>query len=339
MTQPSPDAATIGTVTVRPPVGLAPMAGYTSLPMRLLARRAGAGLVYTEMLSAEALTRKPDYRATHLVFSPAEQPLAVQLFGADPGRLAEAAAMAAAAGAAIIDLNLGCPSPRIMRSGAGAALAAQPQRAAECLAAIVGAVDLPVTAKLRAGAHAGDRSFVDLARRLQDAGAAAVCLHARTVEQQFTGRADWSAISELVEAVDVPVFGNGDVRTPEDALQMLARTGCAGVLVGRAAIGDPWLFARVAAHLHGSPGPAEPTAQERIAVVLWYASVLRTAYGAQRAQRLARTQLLPFVRGMPGARKLRSSIATASDFSALFRAVLDYWSAYRKGRIDGCPVC
>ena len=327
----------IGNVVVSPPIGLAPMAGYTSLPMRLLARRAGAGIVYTEMLSAEAMTRKPEYAAEHLVLSAHERPVVVQIFGGDPARLAEAAAMAEEAGASIIDLNLGCPAPKVMRSGAGAALAANPTKAARCLAAIKQAVRVPVTAKLRAGFQAGDHSYVELARRLEDAGAAALALHARTVEQAFKGRADWRAIARLVEAVSIPVLGNGDVKSGADALDMFESTGCGGVLIGRAAIGNPWLFSEVAAAVGGLPSYPDPLPLHRIAVALWYIECLEECYGRD-ALHLARVQLLPFIRGIDGAKRLRQEIAGARSVTDIKQAILRFSQKLSRRRCWQCTA-
>lgn len=302
------------------------MAGYTSPPFRLLCCWMGAELVYTELISAEGLTREPNYRRSQLMLSSLEHPVAVQLFGADPRRLAESAAMAEAAGADIIDLNLGCPAPVVTHSGGGAALAAQPAIAVKCVRAMVEAVRVPITAKLRAGLQPGDTGYIDLASRLVDAGVSALALHGRSVKQGFRGHADWRTISALVKAAPVPVLGNGDVACAADAVRMLRETGCKGVLIGRAAVGDPWLFARSAAVFGGQEEPAPPSPLARLAVMLWYVHRLAKDFGEKEAVRLGRLQLTPFSRGLPGAVALRRSLGSARSFADLRTAVLVAWA-------------
>ena len=319
----------VGTLEIFPPVGMAPLAGFTSLPVRLLARRAGAGFVCTEMVPAEALVRGCAAVRRRLAISAAEHPVWVQLYGAEPSVLAEAAAIVEEAGADVVDLNLGCVAPEAMRCGAGAMLAARPKVAAACVAAMVTAVRRPVTAKMRAGAVHGDRGYLDLARRLVDAGAAAITLHARTVSQGFRGPADWRRIADLVEAVDVAVLGNGDVRQPGDAVRMLSQTGCAGVLVGRAAIGNPWLFSAIAALLTDGPAPPAPSLADRLAVALWLAGML--SYGAAaRELPLVRRQVLLFLKQAPGIGRLREAVAKARCLGDIREAILDYWQCVRQ---------
>ncbi|MCX7597395.1 MAG: tRNA-dihydrouridine synthase [Armatimonadetes bacterium] len=322
-------ALRLGGLRISPPIGLAPMAGFTTLPMRLMARRAGAGFVYTEMVPAEALVRGCPIVRRRLAISPREHPVIVQLYGADPSVLADAAAIAEDAGADVVDLNLGCVAPEALRCGAGAALAAQPVAAAACVAAIASATRRPVTAKLRAGTSPANRSYLDLAKRLVNAGASAVALHARTVAQGFRGRADWRLIADLVEAVQVPVLGNGDVRSADDALAMLATTGCAGVLVGRAAIGNPWLFGGITARLQGCSMPAAPSPGERLAAALWLIGMLSSgplAYDLPALQR----QVLPLLREMPGIKKLREAVAAARCVEEMRQAVMTYWASVRQ---------
>jgi tRNA-dihydrouridine synthase B len=319
-------AVRIGDVVIDPPVVQAPMAGVTSVPARMLARRAGAGAVWTEMVSAEALTREPEREAGKLVLSRAEHPVAVQLFGADAARLADAAAMAEAAGADLVDLNLGCPMAPVVNAGAGVALAAQPQRAGECVRAMARAVSVPVTVKMRAGARAGDESYLALARRLVDEGAAAVTLHGRTAAQAFRGDADWTTVARLVEALAAPVIGNGDVRTAEDALRRIAETGCAAVMIGSGAMGNPWLFGEIAAAMAGADPAAmrEPSADERLTVALWHAQMLVLEHGERDGLLEARRQLLPYLKGMAGSKGRRAEMSRAESLEEIAEAILSY---------------
>lgn len=323
-------AVRIGSLQICPPIGMAPMAGFTTLPLRLMACRAGAGFAYTEMVSAEALVRGCPVARRRLAISPSERVVFVQLYGAEPVVLAEAAALAEEAGADVIDLNLGCVASEALRCGAGAALAAQPKAAAACLSAIVSATKRPVTVKMRAGASPGDRTYVDLARRLVDAGACAIALHARPASQGLRGAADWRLIADLVEATEVPVLGNGDVRSSDDAAAMLASTGCAGVLVGRAALGNPWVFSEIAAVLQGHAKPPAPSVRERLGAALWLTGMLWSDDPAGRVSAIRR-QVLPFLKSMPEAKRLREAVAHARCVDDIRGALLEYWECAKQG--------
>ncbi len=315
-------------MSVWPPVGLAPMAGYTGAPLRLLCRWLGAGLVYTELISAEAATRDREYAERQFRLESGEHPVAVQLAGSDPARLGDAAAMAEQAGADLVDLNLGCPASRVTRSLGGAALAAEPRLAESCLRAMAEAVRIPVTAKLRAGQRAGDESYLDLAVRLEQAGAAALALHGRSVQQGFAGRADWCTIASLVEVVRVPVLGNGDVRSARDVMAMMRQTGCAGVLIGRAGPRNPWVFAQARALLEDGLESLGPSCPARLAVMLWYVQALHRVYGERDAVSQSRTQLLPLSRGLAGAAALRRELARAGTLTELRDAILRCWAQH-----------
>lgn len=322
-------ALRIGSLEIYPPIGLAPMAGFTTLPVRLMARKAGAGFAYTEMVSAEALVRGCSVVRRRLVISAQEHPVVVQLYGAEPSVLAEAAAIAEEAGADIVDLNLGCVAPEALRCGAGAALAALPDAAARCVAAIVSGTRCPVTVKIRAGKLPGDRGYLSLARRLVDEGAQAVALHARSAAQGFRGLADWRLIGDLVEALEVPVLGNGDVRSADDAVAMLAATGCAGVLVGRAALGNPWLFLEITAALGQRPQPEPPSPAERLTAVLWLTGMLSCGLTPHELAAIQR-QALPFLKDMAGVKRLREAVAGARSVKEIRCAILGYWAALKQ---------
>ena len=289
--------------------------------MRLLSRRAGAGLVCGEMVSATALHYRNAATRRLLVTCPQERPVSLQLFGSRPEWMAEAAREAAAAGADVIDLNLGCTVPKICKTGAGAALLRDPDLAVEVVRAVAAAVALPVTVKLRAGVTLGDEGYLELGQRCVEAGAAGLILHGRSVGQRFTGRADWSTIARLAREVDVPVIGNGDVDSPEAALQMREETGCAAVMIGRAAIGNPWIFAQTAAVLRGEAWSA-PTARERVAVALCHAQMQAALRGESRGLREMRPALARYVHGLPGAASARARIMSATTLGEVQAALL-----------------
>ena len=245
---------TIGPLNVDPPVVLAPMAGVTNSAFRRLCRGYGAGLYVSEMVSARALCERNERTASMVSFTPDEELRSVQLYGVDPHWVGEAVRRVVDLGVHHIDLNAGCPSPKVTRRGGGGALPAHYVLFGQIvLAAVKAAGDVPVTVKMRKGIDDANLTYLEAARAASDAGVAAVALHARTVEQLYSGRADWSAIARLKESVDVPVLGNGDVWAAPDAIQMMAETGCDGVVVGRGCLGRPWLFRDLADAFAGRP--------------------------------------------------------------------------------------
>jgi nifR3 family TIM-barrel protein len=318
----------IGPVLVDPPVALAPMSGYTTLPLRLLSRRAGAGIVYTELLSATGLHYGSERTREMMALDAGERPVGIQLFGAEPEWMAEAARVAAAQGADLVDINMGCAVPKVMKTGAGAALLGTPERALEIVRAVRGAVECPVTVKMRAGLRQGDGGWLPLAVRLVEAGAAAVALHARTAAQHFTGAADGAQIAALVREVPVPVLGNGDVDGAGAAVRMLEETGCAGVMIGRAALGNPWIFGQVRAALRGERPPREPTPAERGAVALCHLQMYATLEPEHRAVLEMRPLLVHYLQGLPGARHWRAGVMKATSI----REVRDLLEGFLAGR-------
>ncbi len=256
----------IGSVTIPNPVLCAPMAGVSDLPFRRLAREQGCGLVYTEMLSDKALLFGNRRTERMVTITPPEHPIAVQLLGSEPGPMAEAARLVVEAGADVIDVNLGCPAPKVVRNGEGSALAREPRAAAAVVGAVVRAVDRPVTAKIRKGWSDEEVNAVELARRLEDAGVAAIAIHGRVRTQFYSGRADWEIIAKVRSAVGVPVIGNGDVVDGPSARSMMVLTGCQAVMVGRAALGNPWIFGEILSYLRTGETGSAPTAAQRVAM-------------------------------------------------------------------------
>ena len=255
----------IGNIELSAPLALAPMAGITDLPFRLICRRLGCGMTVSEMVSAKGLLYKNVKTTEMLRIDDGERPTAIQLFGSVPAELAEAARMVEASGADMIDFNMGCPVPKIVNNGEGSALMKNPQLAHDILAAMVKAVKIPVTVKFRAGWDDANRNAVEVARAVEAAGVSAVAVHGRTRQQFYEGKADWSIIADVKQAVKVPVFGNGDIFTVADGLRMLEQTGCDGLMIGRGADGNPWLFTALAAALRGEPLPQPPSLKERLA--------------------------------------------------------------------------
>ncbi|MCD6360491.1 MAG: tRNA dihydrouridine synthase DusB, partial [Armatimonadetes bacterium] len=286
---------------------LGPMAGTTNRCFRLLCRRGGAGLVCSEMVSSNALwhgNRKTENLLLRTFEG--ERPVSIQIFGGDPDIMAAAVEWVEDAGADIIDINMGCAVPKVRRSGSGVELMKDPDRAVAVVRAVVERASAPVTVKFRAGLTDGDRSHLELARRLEDAGVAALALHARTVAQGFDGEADWRAIAELVETVQVPVIGNGDVVRPEDAARMMRETGCAAVMIARGAWGRPWIFAQAAAAIAGREAPPDPSPAERLGVALCHAQMLTQDVGERIALHQVRGQMRHYARGLPRARRFRA---------------------------------
>jgi len=264
---------------------LAPVAGYCDLAFRLAIRPLGGiGLAWTDLVNARGLIRRTVKSMELVETEPADRPLCIQLYGDEPGEMAEAARRCRDLGAAVVDINMGCPVEKVCRRRAGAALLADPPAAARLLEHVVRAVDLPVTAKLRLGPDRGTIVAPRLAADLERAGAAAIIIHGRTADQGFSGRVDLDGIARVVEAVrTVPVIGNGDVRSPADALHMIRRTGCAGVMIGRAALSHPWIFRETRALLDGGPPPEPPTRADRIAFMNLHFENLLRLRGERRA--------------------------------------------------------
>jgi tRNA-dihydrouridine synthase B len=274
----------IGRLALEHPVALAPMAGMTDTAFRrLVKRQGGCGLVVTEMVSSEGLVRGIDRTLEYAEYTEEERPVSIQIFGGDPAVMADAAQIVEAMGADIVDINMGCPVPKIAKHNAGCSLMREPQHAATVVRAMARAVRIPVTVKMRAGWAADDLNAPTLARMVEDAGAAAVAVHGRTAAQSYTGESDWSLIATVAASVGVPVFGSGDCVDPAHVRARLAATGIAGVLVGRGALRNPWIFAQ-AAQLAESGDAPEITARQRGEFLLDYIGLLLSERVGEAAQ-------------------------------------------------------
>jgi tRNA-dihydrouridine synthase B len=297
----------IGTVETDNFTVLAPLAGITNLPLRLLAKRAGCGLVYSEMISSNGLVHGAAKTVQMLESIAEEKPLSVQLFGSNPPIMAKAARIVQDSGADIVDINFGCSVKKILKSNSGAALMKDASLARRILDSVRKAITIPLTIKIRSGWEPSGRQAIAIARLAEDCGVDAIAVHPRTATQGFRGAADWSIIGAVKKALTIPVIGNGDVTTPQDALRMLNETGCDGVMVGRAAIGNPMIFRGMLAAARGRSA-AMPDDAQRIAMMNGYLRDSVGYLGEKTACRMMRSRLCWFVKGMRNAGKFRNAI-------------------------------
>lgn len=297
------------------------MAGVTDAPFRAAVRAYGPALVYSEMVASAELLRDRKSAALRLKADRAEGPIAIQLAGREPTALAEAASMAEAEGAFLIDINMGCPAKKVVGGQCGSALMREPELAAALVRAVVGAVSVPVTVKMRLGWDEADRNAPELAKRLEAEGAQAFTVHGRTRAQFYEGRADWAFIGEVKRAVGVPVLANGDVRTIEDARDILRVSNADGVLVGRGAFGRPWVIAQMQAAVRGEPVPADPTDADKWQTALVQYRAALAHYGEALGRRVVRKHLGWYAEAISGDKKLRDTLVRAMDPEPLLSAL------------------
>ena len=313
----------IGGITIDPPLVLAPMAGVTNHAFRVMCKRAGGcGLVSTEMFSAYAIKFRDPGTKSMIDWTDEERPVSVQVFGGDPEVVAIGARALQEAGADIIDVNFGCPVPKVARSGSGAALLRNLDLAREILIAARSAVTVPLTIKARIGWEPRDVKVLDLAKTAEICGVDAITVHARFATQDYSEPADWDIIAEVKRAVAIPVIANGDVITPQQAAELFERTGCDAIMIGRAALGNPWVFHRIEHYLRTGELLPEPTHRARFDAATEHAALLRTLLGEKRAAKEMRGHLVWYLKGMPGAPKLRDRIMTTRSVEEIM-GVLD----------------
>jgi nifR3 family TIM-barrel protein len=302
----------IGSLSLSNKTILAPLAGITNLPFRLMAKASGCGLVCSEMISANGLVYQCGKTEQMLNSAPEEKPLSVQIFGSDPGIMAEAAAIVESKGADIVDINFGCSVRKVIKTGSGVALMKAPDQAISLLKAVRAAIRIPLTIKIRSGWDASGREALYIARIAQDCGVDAIAVHPRTAGQHFRGLADWSIIAAVKKSVGIPVIGNGDIISARDALKMLEETGCDAVMIGRRAIGNPTIFSRVLARINGEE-PARKDLNQQFDVMTHYFRASVDYIGEEAACRMMRSRLGWFTRGMRNSSKFRESIKHLSS--------------------------
>jgi len=298
------------------PFVLAPLAGLTDSPMRRICRRLGASMVWSEMVSAEGIVRDGEKSLRLLAFDASERPIALQIFGARPESLRAAASRVAALGPDVVDLNAGCPAKKVVRSGSGAALMRDVGRFREAVAAVVEGAGAPVTVKIRSGWDEDSVNAVEVASVAAESGARAVAIHPRTRAQGFSGSADWTLIDRVRRAVAVPVLGSGDVREPGDAVRMLRETGCAGVMIGRGAVGNPWIFERAVA-LHGGRTIPPPRLGDRLELAMEHLELMVESKGERRGLLEMRKHIVAYLKGFPHASAARSELVRIDDLDRL----------------------
>ena len=307
----------IGSVTLPNNLILAPMAGVTDLPFRLLCKEQGAGLLCMEMVSAKAILYKNRNTESLLEIDPRENPMSLQLFGSDPEIISTIAHQIEERPFDILDLNMGCPVPKIVNNGEGSALMKNPKLAGEIIRRTVRAIDKPVTVKIRKGFDDEHINAVEMAKIAEDAGAAAVAVHGRTREQFYSGKADWDIIRQVKEAVSIPVIGNGDLLTAEDVIAMEEQTGCDGFMIARGAQGNPWIFRQILHYFETGEHLAKPTLEEVTQMILRHARMMLEFKGEYIGIREIRKHAAWYTAGYPNSARLRVAINNVESFEAL----------------------
>ena len=307
----------IGNVALSNPYILAPMAGVTDLPFRLLCKEQGAGLLCMEMVSAKAIQYNNKNTKALLEIHPEEEPVSLQLFGSDPEVISEVAKQIEELPFAILDINMGCPVPKIVRNGEGSALMNQPKLVYEIVSKTVKAIQKPVTVKIRKGFNDESINAVEIAKIIEDADGAAVAVHGRTREQYYSGKADWDIIRQVKEAISIPVIGNGDVTSGESALAMMRETGCDGVMIGRGAQGNPWIFSELREYEKTGQMPARPSNAELKEMMLRHARLQMQYKGDYLGIREMRKHVAWYTTGLPNSAKLRGEINAVESYEEL----------------------
>ncbi len=301
------------------PIVAAPMAGISNHATRLIAREFGCGLVFTEMISAKALCYDNPKTFQLMEMRGERQPVVMQIFGSEPETVARGARIMEAHGAQLIDINMGCPVPKVVRNGEGAALMRTPDLARAIVEATVRAVSVPVSVKIRKGWDEAHENAVDFARQMESAGASAVTVHGRTRAQYYSGAADWGAIARVKAAVRVPVIGNGDIFRPEDGKAMLRETGCDGVMLGRGALGRPWLYRQLSEYLRTGAYAPDPDRAARREIVLHHARLLCADRGEEIAMKEMRKFVAWYYKGLPHAARMRERVNSLATYAQLER--------------------
>ncbi|EFK09529.1 putative tRNA-dihydrouridine synthase B [delta proteobacterium NaphS2] len=314
----------IGALSLKNRLIMAPMAGITNPPFRQIVRELGAGLTVTEMVSAVGLSRGHQKTFHYLESVAREKPVAVQIFGADPVIMAAAAEKAVSKGADLVDINMGCPARKVIKNGSGGALLRSPSAIERMVTAVRKACTIPLTVKIRAGWSPEEANFLEITDILEDCGVDAVTVHPRFVKQGFSGRADWRIIREIKKRLTIPVIGNGDVSRPEMALEMRKETGCDGVMIGRGALGNPWIFRQIL-DLEKGIGAQPPDLFERKRIIRLHFSLLSRMMGEYVAAKMMRAQLLWYTKGLPHSSRFRGAFTGIKDINSMMTALNHYF--------------
>jgi len=313
----------IGSVEILNRIVLAPMAGITDKAFRLIARMHGCGLIYTEMISAKALTYKNMKTKILLDLTGEEKPIAVQLFGSDPEIMAEAAIIVEKEGAQIIDINMGCPVPKVVKNGEGSALLEKPELACEIVRTMRQAVKVPITVKIRSGFRPENIVALQLSIALAKAGASAIGIHPRTRDQYYSGKSDWQVIKKIKDSVDIPVIGSGDIWIPEDVEEMLEITRCDAVMLGRGVLGNPWLISNTRDYLSGT-AYKRPTAEEKVKGALFHLDLIIQLKGEEIGVKEMRKNIAWYLKGLPRTAMIKESVFKAKTRAEVFNLLDQY---------------
>ena len=317
----------IGNVELENPLVLAPMAGVTDLPFRLLCKEQGVGLICMEMVSAKAIYYKNKNTESLLEIHPDETPVSLQLFGSDADIMSEMAKKIEERPFSILDINMGCPVPKVVNNGEGSALMKNPKLVREIVSKMSKAIEKPVTVKIRKGFDEEHVNAVEIAKIAEDAGAAAIAVHGRTRQQYYSGKADWEIIAKVKEAVSVPVIGNGDVTDADSAMRMLKETGCDGVMIGRAVQGNPWIFREILSRINDGIVLPRPTMEEMRDMIIRHAKLQLEYKGEYTAIREMRKHVSWYTTGLPGSAKFRKHVNELETLEGLIETVEKLFSS------------
>ena len=314
----------IGNIKTETNIFLAPMAGISDMAFRLICKEFGCGLVYTEMISAKGLHYKNDNTYKLMQIHQDEKPIAMQIFGNSPEIMAESAVQMKEAGADIIDINMGCPTPKIVNNGDGCALMKDVDLAGKIIESVVKAVTIPVTIKIRKGWDDESINAVDLAQIAEEKGAKAVTIHGRTRQQFYSGKADWDIIKKVKNAINIPVIGNGDIFVPETAKKIFKDTNCDGIMVGRGAHGNPWIFKRISTYLSTGEMLPKPIIEERINMVIRHMNKMIELKGEYNGIKEMRKHIIWYLKGLPNVNKIKRQIFSLDDKAEITKLLKDY---------------
>lgn len=314
----------IGNVQLDNEVFLSPMAGVTDLPFRTICKEKGCGMLYTEMINAKALCYDDENTKKMLKMEKDEHPVAVQIFGSDPDFMGKAASIMNQYPNEILDINMGCPAPKVVKNGDGSALMRNPKLAAEVLSAVVKSSEKPVTLKIRKGWDDDCINAVEIAKIAEECGISALAIHGRTREQFYSGKADWDIISEIKQAINIPVIGNGDVFEVQDAVNMLEKTKCDAIMIGRGSQGNPWIFKRINHYMKTGEVLPEPTLEEKITTAIRHMNLAVAEHGDYVAVREMRKHIGWYLKGLKNSAKYRDQINKITDYKEVIIMLEEY---------------